>query len=264
MFRDFPRRGEKVRTVHDVQQAETVEDMGRIVPRIYVALDNKQAEYHSHMIEVEGMINKQTIAILIDVGASHNYIDPKMVESLHFTRSKHGKYWLVQLDTRAKRKFNEMVKPFLMDRNGMNTRAYLNILPFCSYDYLIGMDWLEQHHAIIDCHKKVFTFLYEKGSLIKVQRIPGVVTIREISALQLKRCYRKGCQIFASHMEETYKDKVPNLEYYEVLKEFEDVFKEVLGLSPKRNIDFSINLVPGAAPVSKAPYKMSTPELKEL
>jgi hypothetical protein len=80
----------------------------------------------------------------------------------------------------------------------------------------------------------------------------------------LKKCYRKGCQIFATHMEETPKDKVPNLEYHEVLEEFEDVFKEVPGIPPKRDIDFSINLMPEAAPVSKTPYRMSTPELKEL
>jgi hypothetical protein len=65
-------------------------------------------------------------------------------------------------------------------------------------------------------------------------------------------------------MEERPKDKVPNLEDHTVLEEFEDVFKEVLGLPPKRDIDFSINLMPGAAPVSKTPYRMSTLELKEL
>jgi hypothetical protein len=65
-------------------------------------------------------------------------------------------------------------------------------------------------------------------------------------------------------MEETPRDKVPNLEYNASLEEFEDVFKEVPGLPPKRDIEFSINLMPGAAPVSKTPYRMSTPELKEL
>ena len=73
--------------------------MGRNVPRIYAALDNKQADHQSHMNEVEGMINNQTIAILIDSGASHSYIDPKMVESLQLPRSRHGKSWLVQLAT---------------------------------------------------------------------------------------------------------------------------------------------------------------------
>jgi hypothetical protein len=65
-------------------------------------------------------------------------------------------------------------------------------------------------------------------------------------------------------MEETPKDKVPNLEYYSVLENFEDVFREVPRLPPKRDIDFSINLMPGGAPVSKTPYRMSTPELNKL
>jgi hypothetical protein len=118
--------------------------MGIHVPRIYVALENNQEEYQSHMIEVEGMINNQTISILIDLGASHSYIDPNMVESFHLPRIKHGKYWLVQLATRAKRKVNEMVKSCLMGMNGLGTREYLNILPLGSYEFLIEMDWLDK------------------------------------------------------------------------------------------------------------------------
>jgi hypothetical protein len=143
MFRDCPHRGKKGRTFHNVQQNETMEDMGRNVPRIYTSLDNKQVEYNSHMIEVEGMINNQIIAILIYSRASHSYIDPKMVESFNLPRSKHGKSWLVQLATRAKRKVNDMVNSCLMDMNGLNTREDLNIFPLGSCDCLIGMDWLD-------------------------------------------------------------------------------------------------------------------------
>jgi hypothetical protein len=50
-----------------------------------------------------------------------------------------------------------------------------------------------------------------------------------------------------------------------ILQEFQDVFpEEIPGLPPRRDIDFTIDLVPGSAPVSKAPYRMSTPELTEL
>jgi hypothetical protein len=101
-----------------------------------------------------------------------------MVESLHFPRSRHGKSWLVQLATMAKRKVNEMVKSCLMNMNGLNTREYLNIFPLGFYDYLIGMDWLDQHHAILDYHNKEFTCLDEEGNLRKLQGIPRVVTIR--------------------------------------------------------------------------------------
>jgi hypothetical protein len=218
MYKYCTHRGEKVRTIHNVQQAETMEDMGRNVPRIYAALDNKQVEFKSHMIEVEGMINNQTIVILIDLGAIHSYIDPKMVERLHFPRIKHGKAWLVQLATRDKRKINEMVKSCPMDMNGLSTREYLNIFPLGSYDCLIDMDWLDQHNAIIDCYNKAFTCWDEEGNLRMVQGILRAIPVREILSLLLKKSYRKRCQIFAAYMEKTPKYKVSNIEDYAIIK----------------------------------------------
>ena len=59
---------------------------------------------------------------------------------------------------------------------------------------------------------------------------------------------------------ETSRDETPRLEDYQVLQELKDVFPdEILGLPPKRGIDFTIELVPVVAPVSKAPYRMSMP-----
>jgi hypothetical protein len=51
---------------------------------------------------------------------------------------------------------------------------------------------------------------------------------------------------------------VPSVEDYAVLKEFEDIFKEILRFPLKRDIDFSINLMSGVTPMSKTPYRMST------
>jgi hypothetical protein len=90
------------------------------------------------------------------------------------------------------------------------------------------------------------------------------MVVREISAMQLNKCYWKSCQLFVAWVEEASRDVVSNLKDHEVLKYFKDVFQEVLGLPPKRDIDFSINLMAGVAPVLKAPYRMSMPELKEL
>jgi hypothetical protein len=263
-YRYCPHKNGKARVVHNVQQAKTVEDMDNRMPRIYVALDNKQVEFQSHMIEVEGMIDNQPFIILIDSGASHSYIDPRVVESLHLSRRKHEKSWLVQLAIGTKRKVTELVTSCPVDMKGLSMKAKLNILPLGSYDILIGMDWFDQHHALLDYCNKEFTCLDEEGNRKTIQRIPRAVVVREISAMQLKKFYRKGCQLFAAHVGETPKDKVSSIEDHEVLKEFKDVFQEVPGLPPKRDIDFSINLMPGATPVSKAPYRMSTPELKEL
>ena len=83
--------------------------------------------------------------------------------------------------------------------------------------------------------------------------VPRPISIREISSLHLKRCFKKGCQLYASHVEEPEKTKGLSLEDFLVLQEFEDVFQEILGFPPKRELIFSIDLVPRASLVSKTP-----------
>ena len=72
----------------------------------------------------------------------------------------------------------------------------------------------------------------------------------------MKRSVRKGCKVFAVYiMNDKENDMKPKLEDIPILKEFEDIFpEEVSRLSPKRDIDFTIDLVHGEVPASKAPY----------
>jgi len=77
--------------------------------------------------------------------------------------------------------------------------------------------------------------------------------------MQLKKIFRKGFKICVAHMEEAVKDKVTRIEDHPVLRYFEDVLGEILGSPPNRDIDFSIDLIPGASLVSKIPYRMGTP-----
>jgi DNA-binding transcriptional regulator GbsR (MarR family) len=75
----------------------------------------------------------------------------------------------------------------------------------------------------------------------------------------VKTCFKKLCQLYETHTLELTYDKGPKLEYYIVLQDFKDVFfDDFFKLSPNRDIDFSINLVLGVAPMSKTPYIMST------
>jgi hypothetical protein len=69
-----------------------------------------------------------------------------------------------------------------MDMNGLNTRVDFKIILLGSYDCLIGMDWLDQHHDILDFYNKEFTFLDEEGNLRRLQGIPRAVTVIETSA----------------------------------------------------------------------------------
>jgi len=84
----------------------------------------------------------------------------------------------VQLVTKAKRKFVELVKSCPVDMNGIGTKEDLNIIPLGSYEFLIGMDWLDQHHVVLDYHNKEFTFLNEEGNPRTIQGIPRVVIVQ--------------------------------------------------------------------------------------
>jgi hypothetical protein len=198
--------------------------MGGIMLRIYAALDNKQAEYQSPMIEGEGKIDNQPIAILIDYGASHSYINSNIVEIFHLQRSKHKKYWLVQLVIGAKRKIIELVKDGPINMNVLNTKVDVNIIPLGSYDCLTGMDWLEKHHVVLDCYNKTITCLDEGWKQGKIQCIMRVVFVREILDMQPKKSFRKGCQIFVAHMEEATINEVASIKDHPILGDFEDVF----------------------------------------
>lgn len=131
---------------------------------------------------------------------------------------------------------------------------------------IIGMDWLERNKVVLNCYEKTFTYIAEDQVLRTVRGFPKTVSVRQISAIQLKKCLRKGCKLFAIKVTELLlNENQTSLKQHPVLEEFPDVFpQEIPGLPPPREIDFSIELLPGSAPVSKVPYRMSIPELTEL
>ena len=148
--------------------------------------------------------------------------------------------------------------------NGLSTKVYLNFIPLGSYDFLIGMDCLGKHHVFLDLYNNAFTYLDEEGNLRTIQGIPSVVSIKEISALQLKISFKKCCQIYAAHMEEETKDKVPSIEDNIVLKYYEEAFREILWFPSKRDIDFSLNLMSGIVPINffAVSFKLSESAIK--
>eukprot|EP00253_Pinus_taeda_P015903 PITA_15903 len=249
-----------------IQEASTVGEVGRSVPRINAALEDRQAEYQPTMVEFEGKISSLPISVLIDPGATLSYVNPKVVERCNLQSVKFKNPWLVQLATGAKRKVTSKINNCSFTIVDQPITADLNILPLGSYDILIGMDWLEKHWSLVDCKTKIIYYRDQQGNSKEVQGIKRPVQVRPITANQLVKCIWKGCQVYAIQVGfANSKDKTASLNNIPVIQEFADVFpEEIPGLPPRRDIDFTIELVPGAAPVSRAPYRMNIPELTEL
>ncbi|GJY95217.1 putative reverse transcriptase domain-containing protein [Tanacetum coccineum] len=106
-----------------------------------------------------------------------------------------------------------------------------------TFDVIIGMDWLVKHDAVIVCGEKVVRIPYGNKTLIVKGENGG-------SRLMIISCI---------------KAHVP------VIRDFPEVFPEELPrLPPPRQVEFRIDLVPGVAPVTRAPYRLALSEMKEL
>ncbi|GKF92071.1 putative reverse transcriptase domain-containing protein, partial [Tanacetum coccineum] len=122
----------------------------------------------------------------------------------------------------------------------------INLIPLGhgSFDVIVGMDLLSQHKAVIICHEKLVEIPVEDG---RVLRVHGEWAVRITKALK------------------SAKEDEPRLSNIYVVREFEDVFPEDLsGLPPQRQVEFRIDLVPGATPIAKSPYRLAPSEMQEL
>ncbi|GKA36574.1 putative reverse transcriptase domain-containing protein [Tanacetum coccineum] len=140
-----------------------------------------------------------------------------------------------------------------------------------SFDAIIGMDWLSKYHAVIVCDEKIVRIPYgDEVLIVQGDKSDG----RNESRLNIILCTKtqkyllKGCHVFLAHITEKMtedKSEEKRPEDVPVLQDFLEVFPEDLpGVPPTRRVEFQIELVPGAAPVAWAPYRLATSEMKEL
>ena len=104
-------------------------------------------------------------------------------------------------------KVTKIVKDLLLGFNDLDTSVNLNILPLGSYDILIGMDWIESHKAVIDYLHKIFSSVDEEDKYHTMKKIYRPLSTRQISALQRKKCIRKGCQLYGIKIKEFEPEK---------------------------------------------------------
>ncbi|GJW02028.1 reverse transcriptase domain-containing protein [Tanacetum coccineum] len=133
------------------------------------------------------------------------------------------------------------------------------------------MDWLAKHQAVIACAEKVVRIPWKNKSLIihgDGSTQGNVTRLNIISCTKTQKYIEKGFPIFLAHVttkEIEDKSEEKRLEDVPIVQNFPEVFPEDLpGLPPTRQVEFQIDLVPGAAPVARAPYRLAPSEMKEL
>nr|GEZ47957.1 putative reverse transcriptase domain-containing protein [Tanacetum cinerariifolium] len=138
-----------------------------------------------------------------------------------------------------------------------------------SFDVIIGMDWLAKYHALIVCDEKVVCIPYGNEVLIiRGDNYDDGSKLNIISCTKTQKYIQKGCQVYlvqVTSKKAEDKSEEKRLEDVPIVREFLEVFPENLpGLPPARQVEFQIDLVPGAAPVARAPYRLAPAEMQKL
>ncbi|GJX08034.1 putative reverse transcriptase domain-containing protein [Tanacetum coccineum] len=111
-----------------------------------------------------------------------------------------------------------------------------------SFDAIIGMDWLAKYQAVI----KIVRIPWRNETLIirsDGSNQGNVTRLNIILCTKTQKYMERVFSAFLAHI--TAKEDLP-------------------GLPPTRQVEFQIDLVPGAAPVARAPYRLAPSEMKEL
>ncbi|GJY96524.1 putative reverse transcriptase domain-containing protein, partial [Tanacetum coccineum] len=113
-----------------------------------------------------------------------------------------------------------------------------------SFDVIVGMDWLSKRKFVIVCYEKVVRIPLEGDEILRVH---GERTLGAAKALM------------------NAKVDEPRISDIPVVRNFTDVFPEdLLGLPPRRQVEFRIDLVHGATPVAKSPCRLAPSKIQEL
>ncbi|GKA47308.1 putative reverse transcriptase domain-containing protein [Tanacetum coccineum] len=136
---------------------------------------------------------------------------------------------------------------------------------------MIGMDWLANHHTVIACDEKIIQIPYGDGVLIVQGDCSDKGKKLKLSIIlctKTQKYIKRGCLIFLAQVtkkETKDKSEGKQLEDVSTVWDFPKVFPEDLsGLPPTRQVEFQIDLVPGAAPAACTPYRLAPSKLQEL
>ncbi|GKB66589.1 putative reverse transcriptase domain-containing protein [Tanacetum coccineum] len=217
------------------------------------------------------LLNDHHAYMLFDSGADRSFVSNTFSALLDIIPSSLDVSYAVELADERTSRTNTVLRGCTLGLLGHPFNIDLMPIDLGSFDVIISMDWLEKNHAVIVCDEKIVRIPYGNEILIVQEDKSNQEkksTLSIISCVKAHKYMEKGCQLFLVQVtvkENKDKSKEKRLEDVPTVRDFPEVFPEDLpGLPPIRQVEFQIDLVPGAAPVARAPYRLAPSEMEEL
>ncbi|GKB86580.1 putative reverse transcriptase domain-containing protein [Tanacetum coccineum] len=232
---------------------------------------SQRTNLNSNVVTGMFLLNNRYASILFNTGTDRSFVSTAFSYLIDIvpTTLDHG--YDIKLAAGKIIKVNTLIRGSTL--NFLNHPFNIDLMPveLGSFDVIIGMDWLTKYHAVIVCDEKLVRVPF--GNKILIFCGDGSNNGHEsqlniISCTKTQKYLLKGCQVFLAHITaKKAEDKLEEkrLEDVPIVRDFLKVFpKDLLGIPPVRKVEFQIDLVPGAAPIARAPYRLAPSEMKEL
>ncbi|GJS28576.1 putative reverse transcriptase domain-containing protein [Tanacetum coccineum] len=223
----------------------------------------------SNVVTGTFLLNNCYASMLFDSGADRSFVSTTFSALLDVTPTTLDTSYAVELADGRISETNIVLRGCTLGLLGHPFDIDLMPVELGSFDVIIGMDWLAKYHALIVCDEKVVRVPYGNEVLIiRGDSCDSGSKLNIISCTKTQKYIEKGCQVYLAQVTSKKaedKSEEKRLEDVPIVREFPEVFPEDLpGLPPARQVEFQIDLVPGAAPVARAPYRLAPAEMQEL
>ncbi|GKB52466.1 putative reverse transcriptase domain-containing protein [Tanacetum coccineum] len=229
---------------------------------IYAVKDVDQAQ-GPNVVTGTFLLNNRYFSMLFDSGSDKSFINASLIHLFDNEPERISASYEVELADGRIASTNTILKGCTL--NLVNHLFKIDLMPIelGAFDVIIGMDWLADNDAVIICGKKEVHIPIKNRTLV-VKGDSNSSRLKVISCIKARKYIERGCHLFLAHITEKEKSE-KRLEDIPVICDFPEVFPDDLpGLPPSRQVEFKIDLVPGAAPVARAPYRLAPSEMKEL
>nr|GEX19421.1 reverse transcriptase domain-containing protein [Tanacetum cinerariifolium] len=212
----------------------------------------------SNVVTGTFLLNNCYASMLFDSGADRSFVSTTFSALLDVAPSTLDTSYTIKLADGRVSETNIVLRGCMLGLLGHPFNIDLMPIELGSFDVIIDMDWLAKYHAFIVCDEKVIRISYgDEVLIIRGDNCDDGSKLDIISCTKTQKYIQKGCQVYLAQvtsMKTEDKSEEKRLEDVPIVQEFPEVFPEDLhGLPPARQVVFQIDLVPGAAPVARAP-----------
>ncbi|GJT00746.1 putative reverse transcriptase domain-containing protein [Tanacetum coccineum] len=195
----------------------------------------------SNVVTGTFLLNNRYASILFDTGADRSFVSTAFSSQIDITPTALDHYYDVELADGRIIGLNTILRGCTLNILNHPFNIDLITVELGSFDTIIGMDWLVKYQGIIVCAEKIIRIPWGNETLIvhgDGSNRGNEARLHIISYTKTQEYMLKGCPVFLAN--------------------------DLPGLPPTRQVEFQIDLIPGAAPVARAPYRLTPSKMKEL